>query len=383
MTALRIVRLANFVTPVSGGLRTALHHLGAGYLAGGHEPVLITPGPRARDEYTDQGRVITVPGPVLPGTGGYRVLAGRARLERLLEQVRPDRLEVCDRTTLRWTGEWARRQGVRAVMVSHESVDGVLRTWGVPQVLAQSVADRLNRRSAHAYSCVVCTTNWAASEFERIGARNLVRAPLGVDLDGCHPSYRDGTQRARFAAKGQVLLAMCSRLSPEKRPGRALDALDQLRRGGVDAVLVVAGEGPLRARLEQRARDTGLPVTFLGHVGSRDRLSALQASADVVLAPGPAETFGLSAIEALACGTPVVVSALSALPTLIGPAGIAADDDGPAFAEAVRHLLARPEQIRRAVARARAERYSWPAAVHAFLTAHDAMPRVPAAGNAA
>ena len=42
--SLRIVRLANFVTPVSGGLRTALHHLGAGYLEAGHRPVLLVPG---------------------------------------------------------------------------------------------------------------------------------------------------------------------------------------------------------------------------------------------------------------------------------------------------------------------------------------------------
>jgi alpha-1,6-mannosyltransferase len=380
--SLRIVRLANFVTPVSGGLRTALRHLGAGYLAAGHDPVLVVPGERYSDEPTDQGRVITVPGPLVAGTGGYRVLTNRTRLERLLEGLDPDRLEVSDRTTLRWTGQWARRRRIPAVMVSHESVDGVLRTWGVPTALAQNAADRLNRRSAHAYSRIVCTTGWAAAEFERIGARNLVRAPLGVDLDRCDPAFRDDALRARYAGSAQVMLAMCSRLSQEKRPGRALDALAHLRRRGVDAALVVVGEGPLRPRLEERVRTAGLPVTFLGHVADRDRLSAIQATADVVLAPGPVETFGLAAIEAMACGTPVVVSALSALPDLIGPAGTAATDDGPAFAEAVQYLLARPEQIRRAVARAQAERYGWPAAVNAFLTAHDALPRVTAQGSA-
>jgi alpha-1,6-mannosyltransferase len=69
-----------------------------------------------------------------------------------------------------------------------------------------------------------------------------------------------------------------------------------------------------------------------------------------------------------------VVSALSALPDIVGPAGPAADDDGAAFAEAVQYLLARPEQIRRSVARGQAERYGWPAAVEAFLIAHDAAP---------
>jgi alpha-1,6-mannosyltransferase len=42
---MRIVRLANFITPYSGGLRTTLLELGAGYAAAGHEPVLVMPGP--------------------------------------------------------------------------------------------------------------------------------------------------------------------------------------------------------------------------------------------------------------------------------------------------------------------------------------------------
>ena len=49
---MRIIRLANFVAPHSGGLRTSLAELGAGYLAAGHEPVLVIPGDRDRDELT-------------------------------------------------------------------------------------------------------------------------------------------------------------------------------------------------------------------------------------------------------------------------------------------------------------------------------------------
>ena len=123
-SALRIVRLANYVGPRSGGMRTALRELGAGYLAAGHEPVLIIPGRRRGDEQTAQGRVITRYGPVVPFTGGYRAMLRRRRLAALLTELRPDRLEVSDRTTLRWTGRWAREHGVPAVMVSHESLTG-------------------------------------------------------------------------------------------------------------------------------------------------------------------------------------------------------------------------------------------------------------------
>ncbi len=373
---LRIVRLANFVTPASGGLRTALRELGAGYRAAGHEPVLIVPGERADDRHTEQGRVITLPGPLLPGTGGYRVLTDRRRVAALLEELAPDRLEVSDRTTLRWTGRWARRARVPAVMVSHETADGVLRTWGLSDNLSRRAADALNVRTAHTYARVVCTTEFAEREFVRIGARNVVRAPLGVDLVRRHPSLRDPAVRAVHARGDEVLLVMCSRLSVEKRPGVALDALEALLRRGHRARLVVAGDGPLRGRMEQRARERGLPVAFLGHVADRALLGGLQASADVCLAPGPAETFGLAALEAMACGTPVVVSASSALPEVIGSAGAVAADDPEAFADAVRLLLGRPERERRESARARAECFGWPAAVGAFLAAHDAVPAV-------
>ncbi|MEU9063138.1 glycosyltransferase [Streptomyces sp. NPDC048430] len=368
---LRIVRLANFVTPASGGLRTALDELGRGYLAAGHEPVLIVPGATASDVHTPQGRVVTLPGPVLPGSGGYRVLAGRARVRGLLEELRPDRLEVSDRTTLRWTGEWARRARVPAVMVSHETADGVLRAWGAPPAVAGGTADRLNARSAHAYARIVCTTEWAEREFVRIGVRNVVRAPLGVDLRRFRPGLRSTALRARHLRGADVLLLLGSRLSVEKRPGRALDALAALRHQGVRAALVVAGDGPLRAELERRARAERLPAEFLGHVRDRAHLARLQASADLCLAPGPAETFGLSALEALACGTPVVASGSSALPEVIGSAGLAAADTGPAFAAALRDLLARPEPERRAAARARAGLFGWDRSTAAFLAAHD------------
>ncbi|WP_395293153.1 glycosyltransferase [Kitasatospora hibisci] len=382
--SLRIVRVANFVTPVSGGLRTALRHLGAGYRAAGHTPVLLVPGERRTEQETEQGLVVTLPGPVLPGSGGYRLLTDRRAVAHELTRLAPDRLEVSDRTTLRWTGAWARRHGLRSAMVSHESAAGLLRTWGLPAPLAGSAADRLNIRTARAYDTVVCTTDWAAAEFRRLGVRNLARAPLGVDLAALRPmtAPERAYERARYADPDQVLLVLCSRLSTEKHPDRAVDALAELRAGGLPALLVVAGTGPLRSRLAARAARLALPVHLLGHVTGRDTLARLLGCADVVLAPGPVETFGLAAMEALACGTPVAVSRSSALPGLVGPAGVAADDTGTGFAGAVRELLDRPEEARRAAARAQAEQYGWPAAVAAFLTAHGAPAGGPARGRA-
>ncbi len=381
---MRIVRLANYVGPRSGGMRTALRELGVGYLAAGHEPVLVVPGRlRGRgDEQTAQGRVITRYGPVVPFTGGYRALLPRRGLAALLTELRPDRIEVSDRTTLRWTGRWAREHGVPAVMVSHESLTGLLSLpadvsgmsrWR-SRLLANmgtALADAFNRRSVRAYQRIVCTTRWAAAEFERIGAPNLTRIPLGVDLELFSPERYSCTTRDAYAGQDQTLLVHCGRLSVEKKPHRSLAAVAGLRAAGVDAVLVVAGDGPLRARLERAARRRSLPVRFAGFITDPKHLATLLASADVVVAPGPVETFGLAALEALACGTPVVVSAASALPEVIGTAGVAVD--GEDFAGGVRAVLARDPEARRGAARTRAEEFGWPASVAAFLAVHEAL----------
>ncbi|MBG0563046.1 glycosyltransferase [Actinoplanes aureus] len=367
---MRIVRLANFVTVHTGGLRTALRQLGRGYQRAGHEAVLVIPGRRHSDKMTKQGRVITLPSAPLPRTGGYRVLAGRRELTKLLDSLEPDRIEVSDRTTLRWTGNWARQRGVRSMMVSHESLAGLLGVWGMPK--RDTLADRFNQRTAEAFDTIVCTTAFAAAEFRRLGVPNLVEVPLGVDLEVFNPSRMDVGVRSRYARPDELLVVYASRLSAAKRPELAVDAVAALRNGKVPAVLVMAGDGTRRTALAYRA--ARLPVRFAGHISDRRAVAALLASADVTLSPGPVETFGLAALESLACGTPVVVNEQSALPEVVGEAGVAVPGTAEAFADAVSGLMERPRTERRAAARARAENFGWQRSVQGFLQAHGVLP---------
>ena len=66
---------------------------------------------------TDQGHVVTLPAPLVPGLGGQRVL--RDRVAMLLSRLGSDRLEVHDQSTLHWIGAWADRLGIPSIMVSH------------------------------------------------------------------------------------------------------------------------------------------------------------------------------------------------------------------------------------------------------------------------
>ena len=368
---MRVVQVANFYGPRSGGLRTAVDRLGAEYCAVGHDVFLIVPGPHAARSRLPTGVVrITLPARLIPFTGGYRaVMPGPVRT--LLEALRPDALEVSDRLTLRSLGRWGREHGARTVMISHERLDR-LAGQVLPRRTARSLADFANARTAANYDTVVCTTGFAREEFDRIGATNIVTVPLGVDLQTFHPRRYSTLVRQRWATPSQLLLVHCGRLSVEKRADRSIDALSALCDLGVDARLVIAGEGPLRTRLERQA--ARLPVDFTGFISDRHTVAGLLASADVTLAPGPHETFGLAALESLACGTPAVVSRTSALAEIITPeSGASADNDPAAIARAVSAVVSRPEHDRRTFARRRAEMFTWQRAAAGMLATLEAV----------
>jgi alpha-1,6-mannosyltransferase len=366
----RIVQVANFYGPRSGGLRTAVDRLGAEYIDRGHQVYLVVPGPRPARVVLDTGVTrITLPAFRLPLTGGYRAVMP-APVISVLTALEPDAIEVSDRFTMRSLGTWGARHHVRTVMVSHERLD---RLTGIvlPPPMARWVADFANRRTASNYDTVLCTTAFAREEFERIGATNLTTVPLGVDLDTFHPRRYSRGARTRWLRGHGVLLVHCGRLSVEKRVDRSIDTLAAVRDCGVDARLVIAGDGPLRARLERRA--AGLPVEFAGFIDSRADVASLLASADIALAPGPNETFGLAALEALACGTPAVVSNTSALAEILtADSGACADNLPAAFASAVIDIMNRPEPARRISARRRAECFTWPQSAQGMLAALDA-----------
>lgn len=365
---MRIAQVAGFYHPASGGLRTAVDAVGLEYAEAGHERVLVVPG--ATDSITEMpwGLGVTLAAPLAPGGAGYRVVVDPGRVARVLDDLRPDRIEVSDKLVLGVAaGRWAARRAVPAVLWSHERLSAMV----APRLpcrlgpLNRAVVDRYTRFAAAPFTRIVCASRFAAAEFGahgRAGAVALV--PLGVDLTTFHPAAR----RAR-SGDGPVELVVVGRLSREKRPQLGLAVLAHLLASGVNARLTYVGSGPLRAGLERSAGD--LPVVFCGHVADRPALAERLASADVVLSCGPAETFALGALEALACGTPVVGVNEGALPELVTPdVGAIAAANGPAMAGAVRSVLARPAGELRAAARRWAERFPWAATASAMLEVH-------------
>lgn len=360
---MRIVQLVNLVTGQSGGIRTAVDQLGRGYATAGHERHVLLPGPERDCRAVPGGFAWTLPGTSVPRSGGYRVLLDRRQVRRTLERLAPDVVEVSDRWTLTWVGRWASARGVRSVALVHEHLGDTIAAWpGIPPGAARRVARVIDHRTAEAFDAVVCSSRHSAAPFG--DAATVV--PLGVDLDTFHPL-------APQPSDGTLRLVLVSRLSSEKRPELAVEALRHLLDAGVRAQLTVLGDGPLRARLAARA--AGLPADLRGHVADRGELARTVARADVALCPCPIEAFGLAALESLACGTPVVTTGGGTRDLLEGAdpaAGRLAAPEATSVAAAVRSLAELPRTTTQRAARAVAEARPWSRTVAGLLAVHGA-----------
>jgi alpha-1,6-mannosyltransferase len=372
---MRIVHVANFYGPSSGGIKTTLHELGRGYLKYGHEFIYIVPGPRYIKEQTPFGLKITLPSFTLPASGGYQIIRSNKQLLNLLEFLNPDRIEVSDRFTLLKVGRWAKQHKVASLVFSHETLNGLVKKYAplVPVALRNKFVNWHNRKLAASFDTVIATTEFAAAEFVRIKTTNLRKVALGVDLAGFKPENRDNKLRKELLKGAEYLLVHCGRMSPEKEPARSVQAVRELVKAGVNVRLIIVGGGPLWNKI--RKQSLGLPIEMLGYVASREKVAGYLAAADIAIAPGPLETFCLSALESLASGTPVVASKSSAVGEILNinsirPAGAVASDNGADFAIAIEQLLNKGRL--RKVAREQAEKFSWANTVDAMLDVHGA-----------
>jgi alpha-1,6-mannosyltransferase len=340
----KIVHIANFYGPKSGGIKTTLNNLGVEYTRLGHEFIYVVPGKKFHRERNEMGSCITMPSIPLPFSGGYRVIRSTRRLKTLLGALAPDKIEVSDRFTLSGIGRWARQRNIPAIVFSHETLSGLLKNYF--GISLRRFARWHNARLASRFNHVVATTDFAAAEFHEISASNIVKIPLGVDLETFSPENFNAELRTKMLKGGEILLVHCGRLSPEKKPERSIEALRELVNRGFNVRLVVVGTGPLYKKLYNSSRD--IPVSFWGYIANKNLLAQIIASADISIAPGPIETFCLAALESLASGTPVVASNTSAVGEFLlagtkDAVGITAGNSASEFADAIEILMMQVE----------------------------------------
>lgn len=191
---------------------------------------------------------------------------------------------------------------------------------------------------------VVCVSQWLADQtravFDYSGEIEVI--PNFVDHQRFRPDLGE-TVRQELHAEGRPLLVHASNFRSLKRPKDTLSVLECVAEK-TGALLVLIGDGPELESVRTSARQKGLSknVHFFGEI---DDVAPIFSAADVALFPSESESFGLAALEASACGTPVVATAVGGVPEVIldGETGFLHPvGDTAGMAESVIRLLENP-----------------------------------------
>jgi len=149
--------------------------------------------------------------------------------------------------------------------------------------------------------------------YERFDIKKDIEViPNFIDLDRFQKSDKNHFKKA-ICPNDEKVVVHVSNFREVKRVPEVVSVFSRVLKSGIDAKLLLVGDGPDRQRAEQRCRELGMcnEVRFLG---KQDQVEDILSIADLFLIPSGSETFGLAALEAMSCSVPVVSSNIGGLP---------------------------------------------------------------------
>lgn len=324
-----ILDITEFFGETSGGVRTYLFEK-ARFVEARPDlrHVVVVPGHRDAITETSGVRCYRLRGPRVPTQAPYRFMLATRSSQRIVEHESPHVIEVGSIGLVPWVVRHAtRRDDIPLVAFYHTHLPRLFAPGGTRSPAHRRVAEDFAWRYLRAldrhFTTTIVATDYVARELAAAGIDRTTRVPLGVDLHLFHPHRRESSNMTlRLAGLPQrPMVLYVGRLAREKELETLIDGW-RLAQRRLDADLVIVGSGPRAAALRARAR--GLRVHFVPYVANRVRLAHLIAAAELCVAPSSVETFGLSAIEALASGVPVLAADRGGVAEMVDRSGAGA-----------------------------------------------------------
>ncbi|KQQ36249.1 hypothetical protein ASF61_08710 [Duganella sp. Leaf126] len=242
--------------------------------------------------------LIALAGRSVPGIHGYRLPRTPRALLQICERTRPDLVEVGDAGPFALSALAARRRlGMPVVGFYHSDLYALAaqRFGPAGAALVRRYLARVYRRC----DLVLAPSRLMVRRLAQLGVPAAVHQPLGVDAGVFCPARRDAALRQRLGLDPATrLLVYAGRFTPQKKLHLLAGAMQRL---GRPYHLLLVGGGVAAGAAAVIPRSTVLPF-----VSDPKRLAALLGGCDLFVHPADGETFGLVALEAMACGIPVL-----------------------------------------------------------------------------
>jgi glycosyltransferase involved in cell wall biosynthesis len=337
-------RVLHYVdTDLFGGSEQAALHLMASLDRSRWEPVLLHHPHRRLEPLVDGAARLGIRTIGIPAIVSGARISGIGRLLRVIRDDRPDVFHA----HLSWP--LACRHGVLAAWLARRPA-----IVGTAQLYTEPHGVRRARLRLRPLRRIIAVSREVETKYVRhlgIPARKLSVVPNGIPAPARIPEPDPALRMKLLEGRSGFLVLTLARLHEQKGHADLLAAAAQVP----DATFVLAGDGPLRGELEQRARQLGVAgrCVFLGH---RRDVPALLAAADVFVLPSLYEGLPVSVLEAMAAGRPVVATAIGGTDEAVRDevTGLLVPPHDPAaLAAAIGRLRADPALARRLAAAGR------------------------------
>jgi N-acetyl-alpha-D-glucosaminyl L-malate synthase BshA len=199
---------------------------------------------------------------------------------------------------------------------------------------------------------VTAISNYLKAATEEIFHFNDIEVIPNFICQSEYARHPETELRASLSPAGEPLLVHVSNFRPVKRPVDCVEILARVRAQGIAARLVMVGDGSERTNAEHQARCLKVYDQCI-FVGKQPKIVDYLSAADVLLLPSEQESFGLAALEAMACEVPVIASRVGGIPEVVddGETGFLSEvGDVEKMANDAAKLLADPE-LRRTMGR--------------------------------
>ncbi|HUI64127.1 MAG TPA: glycosyltransferase family 1 protein [Bacteroidota bacterium] len=340
---LRVAYFAGTMRPGHDGVTRVLYRLIDALKEREIESVFFSP--IVPDASSRPVPMFEVPSVRFPLYKDYRfAVPGQKYFERHLAQFQPDLIHINSPCSL---GHAAVRYGMRkeipVVATYHTHFPSYAKYYKIKALETFSWA--YLRKLYNDCQIVYVPSEPIRSELRSHGFRTTEFLPHGVDTGMFNPAHSSAEWRRSLGLEGKTALLFAGRLVWEKDLRTLAESYRILSAKNPEAVFILAGDGPVRAELEQMMPE----AIFLGQLSARD-LSTAYASSDVFVFPSTTETFGNVTIEAMASGIPPVCAREGGASGFVrsGATGLLSEPrDAADLASAIEFLLERPADRKR------------------------------------
>ncbi len=232
----------------------------------------------------------------------FFLIAEYFALKKLVKKIRPDIIHA----------HWIIPQGFICALVKKSTGAEYVVTSHGSDILGLRGFNSLKRFTLRNAKKITVVSNALKKQIIEEIDKNLdiEVIPMGVDTKLFNPKKYDAKLKRKYNIDGHFLLFV-GRLAPEKGIDLLIEAMPKVLKKQPKAKLMIIGEGTLKEQLVKRVKELAIQdnIIFMGWVNNKD-LPKYYATADVFVCPSRREGSPVSYIEALACGTPVVIGNL-------------------------------------------------------------------------